>query len=109
MMRHSLWPWTIEIEKAKDSKRHPFTRHIVAVRDLHGDLPNAKRVLDFSMNLATGVDSSFLTGVLSISKIFTLLIFKKIKMDDTIFLFDLMTSLTSTTRWRHGSLTPRKP
>ena len=26
----------------------PFTRHIVAVGDLHGDLPNARRVLHFS-------------------------------------------------------------
>lgn len=50
MMRHRLWPWTIEVEveKAKNSKRHPFIRHIVAVGDLHGDLPNARRVLDFS-------------------------------------------------------------
>lgn len=28
--------------------RTPFTRHIVAVGDLHGDLPNARRVLRFS-------------------------------------------------------------
>ena len=26
----------------------PFTRHIVAVGDLHGDLPNARRVLHFA-------------------------------------------------------------
>jgi len=26
----------------------PFVRHIVAVGDLHGDMPNAKRVLEFS-------------------------------------------------------------
>lgn len=26
----------------------PFVRHIVAVGDLHGDLPNARRVLQFS-------------------------------------------------------------
>jgi Calcineurin-like phosphoesterase len=48
MMRHRLWPWTIELDKARDSERHPFSRHIVAVGDLHGDLPNARRVLDFS-------------------------------------------------------------
>jgi len=28
--------------------RTKFTRHIVAVGDLHGDLPNARRVLQFS-------------------------------------------------------------
>jgi hypothetical protein len=28
--------------------RTPYTRHIVAVGDLHGDLPNARRVLKFS-------------------------------------------------------------
>ena len=61
MMRHELWPWTIEkvhLEKvtmkkkkgsAEDSRRyHPFVRHIVAVGDLHGDLLNARRVLEFS-------------------------------------------------------------
>ena len=51
MMRHELWPWTIEKAKTKDyhhSERYPFTRHIVAVGDLHGDLPNARRVLEFS-------------------------------------------------------------
>jgi Calcineurin-like phosphoesterase len=48
MMRHELWPWTIHVEKTKDSERHPFIRHIVAVGDLHGDLPNARRVLEFS-------------------------------------------------------------
>jgi len=29
-------------------KRMPFRRHIVAVGDLHGDLPNARKVLQFS-------------------------------------------------------------
>jgi hypothetical protein len=48
MMRDELWPWTIEVEKTKDLERHPFIRHIVAVGDLHGDLPNARRVLEFS-------------------------------------------------------------
>ena len=50
MMWHKLWPSTIEVEKAEDpdSERLPFIRHIVAVGDLHGDLPNARRVLDFS-------------------------------------------------------------
>jgi Calcineurin-like phosphoesterase len=31
-----------------DTSRNEFTRHIVAVGDLHGDLPNAERVLRFS-------------------------------------------------------------
>jgi hypothetical protein len=31
-----------------ESKPRAFTRHIVAVGDLHGDLPNAERVLRFS-------------------------------------------------------------
>ncbi|KAF8627058.1 hypothetical protein AX17_006398 [Amanita inopinata Kibby_2008] len=31
-----------------DRQRLPFHRHIVAVGDLHGDLPNAQRVLEFS-------------------------------------------------------------
>ncbi|KAG5646939.1 hypothetical protein DXG03_001662 [Asterophora parasitica] len=29
-------------------ERQPFTRHIVAVGDLHGDFPNARKVLQFS-------------------------------------------------------------
>lgn len=28
--------------------RTPFTRHVVAVGDLHGDFPNARKVLQFS-------------------------------------------------------------
>lgn len=48
VMRHKLWPWTTEVHKVKDSERHPFSRRIVAVGDLHGDLPNARRVLQFS-------------------------------------------------------------
>ncbi|KAF9446825.1 Metallo-dependent phosphatase [Macrolepiota fuliginosa MF-IS2] len=36
-------------EEAKfEDTRAKFTRHIVAVGDLHGDLPNARRVLQFS-------------------------------------------------------------
>ena len=57
--RHKLFPWTItedaEREAADEaaaqlelSGRVPFTRHIVAVGDLHGDLPNARRVLRFA-------------------------------------------------------------
>lgn len=57
--RHKLWPWTIEADKFEDYEeeleyqqekviRVPFSRHIVAVGDLHGDLPNARRVLKFS-------------------------------------------------------------
>jgi len=30
------------------SEATPFTRHIVAVGDLHGDMPNAERVLRFA-------------------------------------------------------------
>lgn len=37
----------IEGESHEDT-RTKFTRHIVAVGDLHGDLPNARRVLQFS-------------------------------------------------------------
>ena len=49
MMRHRLWPWnTIEVVEARKSERYPFSRRIVAVGDLHGDLSNARRVLDFS-------------------------------------------------------------
>lgn len=47
-IRHRLWRWNIELDKAKDSERHSFSRRIVAVGDLHGDLPNARRVLDFA-------------------------------------------------------------
>ncbi|KAJ3567473.1 hypothetical protein NP233_g6342 [Leucocoprinus birnbaumii] len=35
-------------ERTKDSSRAKFTRHVVAVGDLHGDLGNARRVLQFS-------------------------------------------------------------
>ncbi len=37
-------------ERQSDSQdtRTKFTRHIVAVGDLHGDMPNARRVLQFS-------------------------------------------------------------
>jgi len=35
-------------EGLEASIRTKFTRHIVAVGDLHGDLPNARRVLQFS-------------------------------------------------------------
>ncbi|KAF5342351.1 hypothetical protein D9611_001933 [Ephemerocybe angulata] len=38
---------TSKIQRYKGS-RTPYTRHIVAVGDLHGDLPNARRVLKFS-------------------------------------------------------------
>jgi hypothetical protein len=33
---------------AKSGSARPFVRRIVAVGDLHGDLPNARRVLQFS-------------------------------------------------------------
>ena len=35
-------------EGLKASMRTKFTRHVVAVGDLHGDLPNARRILQFS-------------------------------------------------------------
>lgn len=37
-----------DLVKAYRGKRVPFKRHIVAVGDLHGDLPNARKVLKFS-------------------------------------------------------------
>ena len=37
-----------ELIEGYTGKRKPFTRHIVAVGDLHGDLPNARKVLKFS-------------------------------------------------------------
>jgi hypothetical protein len=37
-----------ELAQSYKGVRTPFTRHIVAVGDLHGDLPNARRVLRFS-------------------------------------------------------------
>lgn len=39
--------FTSQIQSYTGSRK-PFTRHIVAVGDLHGDLPNARRVLRFS-------------------------------------------------------------
>ncbi|EKM78847.1 hypothetical protein AGABI1DRAFT_59991 [Agaricus bisporus var. burnettii JB137-S8] len=56
LLGHRIW-WssssgTEETSGAKQSlheeTRTKFTRHIVAVGDLHGDLPNARRVLQFS-------------------------------------------------------------
>ena len=58
--RHKLMPWSFEHEsdefwedegeQFKDlvSARLPFSRHIVAVGDLHGDMPNARKVLTFA-------------------------------------------------------------
>ncbi|KAJ3510486.1 hypothetical protein NLJ89_g4643 [Agrocybe chaxingu] len=47
--RHKLWPWTLrQDEEAEESTRISFERHIVAVGDLHGDMPNARRVLRFA-------------------------------------------------------------
>jgi Calcineurin-like phosphoesterase len=37
-----------ELIQSYQGSRKPFTRHIVAVGDLHGDLPNARKVLRFS-------------------------------------------------------------
>ena len=55
--RHKLWPWTAhsyghgglkQETEEEPSGREPFSRHIVAVGDLHGDLPNARKVLKFA-------------------------------------------------------------
>ncbi|KAJ3758991.1 Metallo-dependent phosphatase-like protein [Lentinula raphanica] len=65
----------------------PFTRHIVAVGDLHGDLPNALRVLKFSNvindegNWSGKVDFFVQTGDIID------------RGDDTIKLFELMEKL----------------
>ncbi|GAW09713.1 Metallo-dependent phosphatase [Lentinula edodes] len=67
----------------------PFTRHIVAVGDLHGDLPNALRVLRFSKvidnvgNWSGAVDFFVQTGDIID------------RGDDTIKLFKLMEKLRS--------------
>ena len=36
------------VKPVKQGKRLPYRRHIVAIGDLHGDLPNARKVLHFS-------------------------------------------------------------
>jgi hypothetical protein len=51
--RHKLFPWTIKQDKLRDGLRNSrlrtrFRRHIVAVGDLHGDMANARKVLQFS-------------------------------------------------------------
>jgi hypothetical protein len=61
--RHNMWPWAVDSygqgeqeqeikgedqDEAEHSGREPFSRHIVAVGDLHGDLPNARKVLKFA-------------------------------------------------------------
>lgn len=51
--RHRLFPWTIKQDKLREGlenshHRTRFRRHIVAVGDLHGDLGNARKVLQFS-------------------------------------------------------------
>ncbi len=60
IVRHKIMPWSFEHESdefwedegehVKDlvSTRLPFSRHIVAVGDLHGDMPNARKVLTFA-------------------------------------------------------------
>ncbi|KDR76184.1 hypothetical protein GALMADRAFT_279371 [Galerina marginata CBS 339.88] len=74
LARHKLWPWTVKEDHEREhehegsdhhalpmdhlhypphphphsTSRVPFTRHIVAVGDLHGDMPNARRVLKFA-------------------------------------------------------------
>jgi hypothetical protein len=51
--RHRLFPWTVKHDKLREGlekshHRTRFTRHIVAVGDLHGDMRNARKVLQFS-------------------------------------------------------------
>ncbi|KAG6908677.1 hypothetical protein DXG01_003691 [Tephrocybe rancida] len=68
-------------------EREPFVRHIVAVGDLHGDLPNARKVLQFSGvtddfgNWTGNVDFFVQTGDIID------------RGDDTIVLFDWMDQL----------------
>ncbi|TFK40433.1 Metallo-dependent phosphatase-like protein [Crucibulum laeve] len=47
-VHHSLHEYDHYTTEPYTGDRQAFTRHIVAVGDLHGDLPNAKRVLKFS-------------------------------------------------------------
>lgn len=51
--KHKLFPWTIKQDKLREGlensiSRTRFTRHIVAVGDLHGDMGNARKVLQFA-------------------------------------------------------------
>jgi len=51
--KHKLFPWTIKQDKLRAGlensiNRTRFTRHIVAVGDLHGDMGNARKVLQFA-------------------------------------------------------------
>lgn len=108
MMRYELWPWTIEVEKAKTLERRPFSRHIVAVGDLHGDLPNARRVLQFSgvidefRDWSGDVDFFVQTGDIIDRCVERLLILfysvsnrVSFRGTDTIYLFDFMDRLRS--------------
>lgn len=58
----------VDLNPPSQAARQPFSRHIVAVGDLHGDLPNARRVLEFSGvtdedgNWTGGVDFFVQTG-----------------------------------------------
>ena len=52
-MRHKLFPWTVKVDMLREglensAHRTRFTSHIVAVGDLHGDMGNAKKVLQFA-------------------------------------------------------------
>ncbi|KAG6851114.1 hypothetical protein H0H93_000994 [Arthromyces matolae] len=79
--------WADLIKNAASTGREPFTRHIVAVGDLHGDLPNARMVLQFANvtddlgNWSGNVDFFVQTGDIID------------RGDDTIALFDWMDSL----------------
>lgn len=95
--RHKLWPWTTDADQfekeleyqQEKATRMPFSRHIVAVGDLHGDLPNARRVLRFSNVIDDSGDWSgevdFLVQTGDIID----------RGDDTILLFTLMENLRS--------------
>jgi hypothetical protein len=69
MARHKIMPWSFQDQDGKSThheevgelddeeedadeemlfRRVPFSRHIVAVGDLHGDMPNARKVLTFA-------------------------------------------------------------
>lgn len=43
-----LQPGQVPIHIPQSHEPKPYTRHIVAVGDLHGDFPNARKVLQFS-------------------------------------------------------------
>ncbi|KAG6862541.1 hypothetical protein C0995_000089 [Termitomyces sp. Mi166 len=85
----STWDELVRKVQEGNSRREPFVRHIVAVGDLHGDMPNARKVLQFSGvtddfgNWSGNVDFFVQTGDIID------------RGDDTIALFDWMDQLRS--------------